>query len=501
MKLILTNRKLFISGGDSEVIRALEEATSYTVAGHYFSPAFKTKRWDGREHLLQLSRNEGYFVPAGLYEDVRAKLDELGEEYQVIEQTHVRFPKTKMDWNPDIVLRDYQNDAVESVLKAVHKGVGVLKMPIRSGKTKTAARLIYRLGRPTLFCVPSQMLLHQTAEAFREALPTAVIGLIGDGQNEIGFITIATLQSLARLRAGQLRKPKRTKAMTEDDWKLVEGDWRAKVKAMKRRYKEITEAFDVVIVDEAHHMRGEGDWYKITYEMDARYKIGLSATAYPDNETEAERGIIWMKATCGPIRIDVPTSDLVAAGFLMRQNVAMVRITKPNLRGQRWSNTLRQEAITQNRVRNRTIARLCAKYVDEGLKVLIVANRFDHIEALEDCLDNERVAYRVVTGKDGAEARAEKVDGFVAGEYGALIGTVLGEGVDIPSVDVVINAEGGKDDKTTVQRQRNLTISAGKKRAILVDFLDETNEYFETHSRARLAAYQSEPSFRVKIIG
>ncbi len=504
IELILTNRKVFIQGAEPQLIRELERATSYTVAGHWFSPAFKAHRWDGREHLLAYSRRDGYHAPSGLFLDVLRELRRLGESVRVIRRTHVRAKRTPLRWNDSIVLRQYQKDAVKAILECKHKGVGVLKMPIRSGKTKTAAWLVKRIGLPTLFLVPSQMLLRQTYDALHEALPDVEIGMIGDGENEVAFITIATFQSLARLRSGVVPKPRRHPKAPKPSPEILKREAkerREKSRAMKKRFKELCDTFDLVISDEAHHIRGEGDWYKVMYEMDARYKVGLSATAYPDNESEMERGIIWMKATCGPIRVDVPVSDLVEAGFLMKQNVRMFRITKPDLRGHRWSNTLRQQAVTQNRRRNKLIARLAAKYVDGGHHVLIVANRFDHIAALEDQLDTLGVDYRIVTGRDGSAEREDKVDGFVQGLYHVLIGTVLGEGIDIPIVDVVINAEGGKDDKATVQRQRNLTISKGKTRAVLIDFMDETNEYFHKHSKARLDAYRSEDCFNVKLIG
>lgn len=501
IKLVLTNRKLFVAGADSATIRALEAITSYTVAGHYFSPAFRQKRWDGREHLLQLSRQSGYFVPAGLFDDVTAELRRLKARFQLTDKTLLRHKPVAVEWNDSIVLRGYQTKAVDAVLECDQFGVGVLKMPIRSGKTKTAAWLIKRLGLPTLFLVPSQMLLRQTHEALTEALPGVSIGMIGDGEDEVGFITIATMQSLNRLRNGTVRRPRAPPDAPKAELKRLDEEWREKVKALKARYKQLTESFDLVIGDEVHHIRGDGDWYKIAYEMDAKYKVGLSATVFPDNESEAERGIIWTKAIFGPIRVDIPTSELVDAGYLMKQNVYMVRVTKPNMKGFRWSNTLRERCVTQNKRRNRVIARLALKYVNDGMKVLIVANRFDHIACLESELDVQNVDYRIVTGRDNSYAREEKVQGFVAGEYSVLIGTVLGEGVDIPSVDVVINAEGGKDDKATVQRQRNLTISAGKRRAVLIDFLDETNEYFKKHSMARLEAYRSESAFSVKILG
>jgi superfamily II DNA or RNA helicase len=502
--LILTNRKCIIEGADPEVIRQIDGATSYTVAGHWFSPAFRARRWDGKERLLTYSHKDGHHVPAGLYLDVLRVLKTLGAEFRVTKRTHVRHSRVRLRWNDDVVMRGYQKRAVNAVLKCPHAGVGLLKMPIRSGKTKTASRLIYKVGRPTLFLVPSQMLLRQTHAAIRECLPDVEVGLIGDGENETGFITIATLQSLARLRAGLVPAPRRHPKAPKPSAAQLKQEAKARAKKsreMKLRYKALCDAFDLVIVDEAHHIRGEGEWYKILYEMDARFKVGLSATAYPESEAEAERGIIWMRGTCGPIRVDVPTSELVEAGYLMRQNVRMFRVTTPNMNGMKWSNTLRQRCVTQNKKRNRLIVRLAQKYVADGCKVLIVANRFDHIDALVALMEDASMDFRVVTGRDKGDDRDSKVEDFVNGLCSVLIGTVLGEGVDIPVVDIVINAEGGKDDKATVQRQRNLTISPGKKRAVLIDFLDETNGYFAKHSKQRLEAYRAEPSFSVKVIG
>jgi superfamily II DNA or RNA helicase len=501
--LVLTNRKLLIEGIDPETLRDLEEATSYKVAGHWFSPAFKAHRWDGKERLLNYTRKDGYHVPAGLFLDVVRVLKGLGHRLRITRRTHVRHNRVELRWG-DVVMRPYQKRATMSVLKCDHVGVGVLKMPIRSGKTKTAGRVIYKIGRPTLFLVPSQMLLHQTVDSLKECFPDQDIGKIGDGEDQQEFITVATIQTLARLRAGTVAKKRRHPRAPKPSPAEVRAEAKRiakKSREMKLRYKELCEAFDLLIVDEAHHIRGEGDWYKIPYEIDARFKVGLSATAYPENESEAERGIIWMRAIFGPIRIDVSTSELVEQGYLMRQNVRMFRVSTPDMNGMKWSNTLRDRCITRNKRRNRLIVKLAQKYADDGCKVLIVANRTEHISELVNCMDDVGLDHRVIIGRHAREERQEKVEGFVAGEYGVLIGTVLGEGVDIPVCDVVINAEGGKDDKATVQRQRNLTISPGKLRAVLIDFYDETNGYFTKHSKQRLEAYRSEESFDVRVIG
>jgi superfamily II DNA or RNA helicase len=483
IELELTNRTLSIKGASRSAIRAIDSATSYMVAGHQFSQAFRQHHWDGKEHLLRFSKKQGYSVPAGLIAKVMLALREEKLKFRVIDRTRVRHPRRVLKWNPELPLRDYQLGAIRAAIRGKPiAGLGILKMPIRSGKTRTAARLISVFGRPTLFLVPSKMLLRQTVKVLEHALPDTPIGIIGDGEFNPQFVTVSTIQSLDRMR-GRRGGPK------------------GKGHPPDPRYVALLRAFDVLIADECHHFSGEGQWYKVLLDFDARFKIGLSATAFPESESERERGIIWMLGVLGPILCEVGVSELVEAGHLMRQHVRMYRVMRPRgLKSARWSHTLRVRAIEQNKDRNRLIVRLAAEEVADGAKVLIVANRLSHIATLTDLMDEEGLDYRVIVGKDDSESRASKVEGLESGEYNVLIGTVLSEGVDIPCINCVINAEGGARPIQAVQRQRNLTVANGKKAAVFIDFYDMMNPYFKRHSRARLEAYVSEESYRVKLV-
>jgi superfamily II DNA or RNA helicase len=476
VSLLLDNRLLYVRGASRATIRAIEDITSYRVAGFMFAPSFKAKRWDGKEHLLCYSTKRGYHAPVGLATDICRLLNERGERYRVRFQTRLKHRRRRLAWNPEVGLRGYQLEAVDAILGKPVPGSGILKMPIRSGKTRTAARLIWRIGRPALFIVPSQMLLHQTYAALVDALPRCGIGRVGDSEYDPDYITVATIHTLARMRGKRgERKP-------------------------DPKYKGLMGQFDLVIFDECHHIRGESGWRKVMADADARFKVGLSATAYLDNESENERGIIWLKATCGPIRVDISVSRLVEEGHLMRQNVKMYRVTKPDRNGLKWSATLQRSCIVENRHRNRLIARLAHLHASFGMKIIIIARLLDHIAAICDAMDDRGLEYRTITGRDSSATREELVGGLVDGEYPVLIGTVLGEGIDIPSVECVINAEGGSDIKSATQRQRNLTVATGKHQAIFIDFYDDTNEYFRKHSEARLEVYRSEDAYSVEVI-
>lgn len=479
--LTLSNRFVRIEGAGRALMRKLVKATSYKVAGAHWAPAFRAGHWDGTEGLIRAIKGV-YHAPAGLLTEIAAVLRGAGADYRLIDETCVRHQRVELPWNPQVRLRPYQLAAVRAVLQGPHPGVGSLKMPIRSGKTKTAAKVIRQIGRPAIFLVPSKMLLEQTIRSLSECLPGVEVGKIGDGVFDPRFITVATLQTVSRLCGGT--RDKKT----------------GKVKRPDPRWAELSKMFDTLVVDEVHHITGEGDWKTAVLSFDCRFRLGLSATLFPTVESEAGRGIIWAKALCGPIRKAVETTELVAGGYLMKQHVKMYRVTRPDLGKRGWSQSLAAKAITQNPHRNGLIARLAAEHAARGLKVIIISSRLDQISCLSRLIDEAGVDFRVLTGKDSADVRESTVDGLVAGDYNVLIGTVIGEGVDIPSVEVAINAEGGKDPKQAIQRQRNLTVAEGKTTALFIDFMDETNEYFRAHSKARLEAYRSEPSYVVEIV-
>ena len=84
-KLILQVRNQYtrIKNADHTIIMLLKDVTSYLVAGSHFSPAFRDKRWDGRERLLTFSEKRGYRFPTGLLQDVKNELNRIGIRYKV----------------------------------------------------------------------------------------------------------------------------------------------------------------------------------------------------------------------------------------------------------------------------------------------------------------------------------------------------------------------------------------------------------------------------------
>ena len=109
-------------------------------------------------------------------------------------------------------------------------------------------------------------------------------------------------------------------------------------------------------------------------------------------------------------------------------------------------------------------------------------------------LAGESVRSKLLTGKHAGAVRTEARKDFRTGALEVLIATpIFDEGVDLPELDVIVLAAGGKSAVRLLQRiGRSLRLSPGKTHAMIHDFLDSGNRYTLGHSMGRLKACKKE---------
>jgi superfamily II DNA or RNA helicase len=134
-----------------------------------------------------------------------------------------------------------------------------------------------------------------------------------------------------------------------------------------------------------------------------------------------------------------------------------------------------------------------------------------HGEILERAMAGEAI---FLNGDQPIEYREKMKKLFVEKKIKCLIATaIFGEGQDIPSIDVFLNA---RLQESEIQTQQGIgralrlakgannyeeSVKLGKSRAIVHDFFVEGNSHLKRHSVSRLDQYRKEEEFKIKDIG
>ena len=325
-------------------------------------------------------------------------------------------------------------EAIESPLPENIQGVGLIEMATGIGKTAYAQETIRKLGHKSIFLVPSRPILKQTLKRFREAFGDKNVKQYGDGQKNIGYITVATYQS------------------------VFSGD--------AEDFAEI----DVAIMDEVHHVAAE-TFYDVAMQKlkNAVYRIGL--TAYKDR---ADGSTMLIEAACGPVIYAYTAAEAIADGYLAKPTFMIYSVTETKGSWTKYKinpSTKKREAtgvktsiryqgdndieayrnwILGNDYLNGFVSNITHSFVTDDKSVLILVDEKEHGDRLVVLLANLGIeaGYAVGGGRDNEDLQKN----FNSRKLKVLIGTsTLGEGADTVPVDVLIELQGGASKSKTVQ--------------------------------------------------
>lgn len=400
--------------------------------------------WDCIIRLLAKTRGGVYYFPAGLLESVENVLKSIGHVVHVIgwpsepQNGQEKLDLTWRGWE----LRSHQLEAMEKARIRLKSGRGcVLEMATGSGKTVTALKLIQELEVNTLILVHKKNLMEQWYTAIRENIGWTP-NIFGDNQKEIGPITIGMVQSIANNK----------------DFPLY--------------------MFDFVIADEAHHISCD-QTYGILTKSNAYYKLGLSATPKREDGNEMK---IW--AACGDIIKVSSIKELIKRGILARPTIELINAPMAQ-QGNTYAESYKNQ-VTMNTPRNQLITNKANKLsTEKGLSVLITVNQIRHGKTLEAMIKGSKFIH----GTTKKEERLKAMKDFGKGELKVMISTLLNEGSDIPSLDVIILAAGGKSETAQIQKVgRALRTTNTKKTAMIIDIMDG-GKWLRDHAQNRAKMY------------
>lgn len=422
---------------------ALRDIFSYRVKGYQFSPKFRLGIWDGYIRLLKRGT-----IPTGCFLELQKEAETAaGIKFQVKDE---RIGCTFSNL-PDRLtgsIRTYQTDCVDAMTSAANTG-GLILSATGSGKTFVAGAFLSRLQGTACFVVDELTLLEQ-ARTELKAVTQEPIGIVGQSQFQPTRLTVATIQTLHKHR----NKPE-----------------------FQKWYKQL----DVLIIDEIHialNRRNIG----IVQQIHPKAVYGLTATL------ELQKRDVLLRATAlaGPVIYRYPLAAGVEEGVLSKGIVCRVRFTHHAVKSNYQSDY--RHLITENGGRNTCIQSLVEESVHRGYRTVVLAERVPHLQILSQRLLH--IPHAVVYGKVDSADRMQAKKKMDKGKLPLILANVVfAKGVNIKSIDVIIDATAGRSKNSAQQRYgRGARTFAGKQGLIYLDISDVGNR-FQANASSRAKAY------------
>jgi superfamily II DNA or RNA helicase len=451
--------------------KLVDNLTSSPINGFQFSPMFRKKLWDGKRHLLNKFQNS---IPLGLLSKVAFALQQseydvkvtMSDEYQDRLPGTLLSPVQVPDTIGTIVLRDYQKDAIRTFLTpgGVLPYYNIIKCGTGGGKTVISAALAKLLNVKTLFLVRGKALKEQTYDVYKMVLDKEAVGKIDASHWEPDQFTIASVDTLYSRLKGE----------------------------MATDVKDFLKSIDFLIVDEAHTATS-ASFMAVLNCISAPVRLGLSGTPL---KKDPEKDLL-LEAFCGPISCDIPASVLQDEGHLAKAWLSSVIIDTPKLNALDYQEA-KDTLIINNTVRTNILANIIIERYNTNKTIMVLAG---NSVALGENL-YAAIRRKISKKKDVVFVYGETADDIVndaledlrKGRIKIVVTTViLDTGIDVPSINCLVVAGGGKSFTKTIQRVgRGLRKKADGSMLEVIDVFDSTNHYLLSHAKKRLKYYEEE---------
>jgi len=236
-----------------------------------------------------------------------------------------------------------------------------------------------------------------------------------------------------------------------------------------------------------------------------KYRLGTTATAFREDKQERR-----MYALTGSIVCKIDSEELIKKGFLMKPIIKFFKVKESNVtkinyallsteerHSAKDSEYAREyeEGIVYNPERNEFIKEFVGKEVNS--KILIIVKSIEHGELLNMNIEDSLFIH----GSLNKKVRKEYFDILKSPKPCVVIATIkiASEGLDVPDLNILINAAANKSDNRTVQALgRILRKHESKTQATYIDFIDKSNHGAQ-HSWQRVKAFKAQ-GHKVSII-
>jgi superfamily II DNA or RNA helicase len=434
---------------DPKIISALHNKLSAEVVGSYYAQQ-RNPYWDGKKHFFT---KKGMAFATGLVWMVREVLDKHHIEYEHVD---LRVKPKEQSSLPlhNVTLRPYQEQVVND---SIEQQRAVIRISTGGGKTVCMAALVGKLNLTTLILIHRQEIMQQIKETLERILQVPV-GMVGAGVVDIKPITISMIQSAHEL-------------------------------------KDFLPTVDVLMGDEGHHAPCETYWQVAQECKNAYYRYLWTGTDWREDNMS-----ILLDGFAGKKRWDINASKLIQDGWLVPPEIFLYdfKHERKARKGISYSEIYGAE-ITNNYERNKLVVDIAMKAVKANKSTLILINYIEHGENLLKILEKVYPEAVFIHGSTEPEKRLKVLQEFKEGTRKLIISSnILGEGVDIPKLELLITARAEASTIAAYQALgRTLRLSEGKTKALIVDICDSGVKYLESHTNSRISVYSKEPLYKL----
>lgn len=433
-----------------ELYREVKELISYTSV-FYQQSMYRKVRKEYKKSTAIGTTKEGILFLTGLIPKIKKYCTDNGLDLDCKEQ-NIHTTRIDPHLPEGVQLRDFQKVLIH---KTIASERGILKAPTGTGKTVLGLALISSIQDldGVLWLCHTKDLMYQTEKEAHKFIDPRNVGIMGDG-NMVSdrFLTIATRQTF------------------------------------KDYADDLGTSYDLVIVDEAHHVTAlDGEYGTILRKVFAPIRIGLTATLPTTEESK-----LAMEALIGPMIGEFTINEGRDSGFMANPKIKIIKIPFcQRIKEIHKYTDVYEHGVVRRLDRNRIINDLVKKHQASGESVLIVVNKIDHGNLLLNMLRASNLEVEFICGSSDSDTRDLAKNALNEKRMKCVIATaVWREGVNIPELNVVINAAGGKSEIMTLQSiGRGLRRTAEKAELIIYDFFDNSHAYLVSHFGERFSLY------------
>src|SRR5947207_7118208 len=306
--------------------------------------------------------------------------------------------------------RMYQNAAAAAFYAggAPSGGSGVVVLPCGAGKTIVGLAAIADIQRATLILSPNTIAVRQWISEILDKtnLPPEMVGEYSGERKDICPITVSTYQILTYRRSEEEEFP-HFSLFTSFDWGLI-------------------------IYDEVHLL--PAPVFRITAEIQARRRLGLTATLVREDGREAD-----VFSLIGPKKYDVPWRELERQGWIATAECHEIRVslTEDEQLNYAVSDEREKYRIAAESPEKFNVVRFLAQRHRDD-KILFIGNYIDELKII-----TQEFNAPLLTGRTAVKQREKLYEQFRNGELKRLVvSKVANFAIDLPDANVAIQVSG-----------------------------------------------------------